>query len=548
MTAIFPGKAHVTAEKVRGGYYTPSAVARFLALWVAEAGPRVLEPSCGDGNILRELAPLADRIQGIELIAEEAARARSFGPVETASLFEWLEPRQYGAWDGVAGNPPYIRFGNWDGTQRKPALDLMASVGLRPSRLTNAWVPFVVASTLAVRDGGRVGLVIPAELLQVTYAAQLREYLLNTFSEITLVTFERLVFEGILQEVVLLLGIRGVGPALMRTVSLRDAADLAIADFDTPAAPALLHDHEKWTKYFLATDQIDQLRAIRLAPDLMALGKLADVDVGIVTGRNSFFTLTDEQVRSLGLAHHVRPLVSRSAQLSALTYDADSRAADLGSTLRTWILDAPESLDGHPRLAEYVADGEKSGVHLGYKCSIRKPWWRTPSMWVPDAFMLRQIHLAPRITVNRAEATTTDTVHRLRVHGGIDPVALATSFHNSATFAFTEIMGRSYGGGVLELEPREAERLPVPSPDLITPELTEDVNVLVQSGEVEKALDIVDERVLVRALGWDRRRVEACRDAWLVLRDRRTGRRYSGPRAVPDHVRVHRPEGELKLW
>lgn len=64
----------------------------------------------------------------------------------------------------------------------------MRREGLRPTRLTKAWVPFVVASTVLVREGGRVGLVLPAELLQVGYAAQLRDFLLRRFRDITLLT------------------------------------------------------------------------------------------------------------------------------------------------------------------------------------------------------------------------------------------------------------------------------------------------------------------------------------------------------------------------
>lgn len=524
--STFRAKPSASPDKVRGGYYTPPAVAAFLAAWVAQAGPRMLEPSAGDGNVLKELAALSEQVQGVELVAPEAAKARTFAPVVHKNLFDWLTPKQYGRWDGVAGNPPYIRFGNWDEGERAPALHLMSSVGLKPSKLTNAWVPFVVASALAVREGGRVGLVIPAELLQVTYAGQLREYLLREFTEITLVTFERLVFDGVLQEVVLFLGVKGPGPARMKTVQLHDAAALADADLEVPSAPALLHDHEKWTKFFLAPEQIEVLRQIRAGRDLSPLRDVADVDVGIVTGRNSFFTLTDAQVRELALAAYVRPLVSRGAQLTGLVYDAECRAQDVTSPLRTWLLDAPEDLEEHKVLASYVAAGEREGVHTGYKCSIRKPWWRTPSMWVPDAFMLRQIHLAPRITVNRAGATTTDTVHRVRVREGVDVAALSTAFHNSATFAFTESMGRSYGGGILELEPGEAELLPVPPLGLVTPDLVTDVDTLLKSGEVEKALDMVDRQVLVDGLGWDASLVETCREAWLTLRKRRTNRSH----------------------
>ena len=520
----FAGKAVASAEKVRGGYYTPAPVAGFLARWVGEAGPRIVEPSCGDGAILRELAKLSNRVRGVELIACEAAKSREFAPVDAENLFTWLAKTEAGGWDGVAGNPPYIRFGNWAADQRDPALELMRREGLRPSRLTNAWVPFVVASTVLVRDGGRVGLVLPAELLQVGYAAQLRELLLSRFSQITLLTFERLVFDGILQEVVLFCGVVGAGPARIRTVHLGDAEELARADLDVEAAPALLHEKEKWTKYFLDAAAIRLLRTLKQSRAMTRLGSVADVDVGIVTGRNSFFTFTDAQAHELGLMPHCVPLVSRSGQLSGLIYDIDSRASDLAARHRTWLLDAP--LDPtDPALAAHIRAGEAAGVHRGYKCSIRNPWWSTPSLWIPDLFMLRQIHLAPRLTVNAAAATSTDTVHRVRLTSGpVDPTALATVFHNSATFAFAEIMGRSYGGGILELEPREAEELPIPAPGHASAELVRDVDNLLRANEIEKALDVVDRQVLIEGLGLSGEVVAQCRAAWLSLRDRRTKR------------------------
>lgn len=526
----FAGKTAASADKARGGYYTPAPVARFLARWVREAGPRIVEPSCGDGRILRELAALSTEARGVELVAAEAAKARAFAPVDDASLFGWLAENEATGWDGVAGNPPYIRFGNWAPQQREPALELMRREGLRPSRLTNAWVPFVVASTVIVRDGGRVGLVLPAELLQVGYAAQLREFLLTRFREITLVTFRRLVFDGILQEVLLFCGVVGPGPARIRTLNLTDADALDGADLSeigVESAPALLHEQEKWTKYFLDPAAIALLRTLKGSDTLTRVGAIADVDVGIVTGRNSFFTFTDAQADELSLRPHCVPLVSRSSQLSGLVYDSDCRASDVAAGHRTWLLDAPD-VPADSALTAHIDAGEADGVHLGYKCSIRTPWWRTPSLWVPDLFLLRQIHLAPRLTVNGAAATSTDTVHRVRLLGDrdsrADPTAFAAVFHNSATFAFAEIMGRSYGGGILELEPTEAEQLPLPAPALAGAELAGDVDLLLKANEIEKALDTVDRHVLIDGLGWSPGVVAQCRAAWHTLRDRRTGR------------------------
>jgi adenine-specific DNA methylase len=523
----FAGKAVASADKVRGGYYTPAPVARFLARWVRAAGPRIVEPSCGDGRILRELAGRSSQVHGVELLAGEAAKSRAFAPVDAANLFSWLVENEAAGWDGVAGNPPYIRFGNWASEQREPALELMRREGLLPSRLTNAWVPFVVASTVLARDGGRVGLVLPAELLQVGYAAPLREFLLTRYREITLVTFARLLFDGILQEVVLFCGVVGPGPARIRTIDLGDADELDSADLDVDSAPALLHEKEKWTQYFLDPATIEVLRRLKQSGALARLGSLTDVDVGIVTGRNSFFTFTDTQADELGLRPHCVPLVSRSSQLSGLVYDTDCRVSDIATGHRTWLLDAPEH-PADPALAAHIGDGESAGVHRGYKCSIRTPWWRTPSLWVPDLFMLRQIHLAPRLTVNAVGATSTDTVHRVRLIGAPesrhDPRALAAVFHNSATFAFAEIMGRSYGGGILELEPGEAEQLPIPSPARAGAGLAAEVDLLLKANEIEKALDIVDRHVLIDGLGWSPETVAQCRAAWRTLRDRRTSR------------------------
>jgi adenine-specific DNA methylase len=521
----FAGKTAASADKVRGGYYTPAPVARFLARWVREAGPRVVEPSCGDGRILCELAKLSSQARGVELVAHEAVKAREFAPVDAENLFTWLAKAETAGWDGVAGNPPYIRFGNWASDQRDPALELMRREGLRPSRLTNAWVPFVVASTVLVRNGGRVGLALPAELLQVSYAAQLRDFLLSRFCEITLLTFERLVFDGILQEVVLFCGVVGAGLAQIRTVNLTDADALADADLNVESAPALLHEKEKWTKYFLDPAAIQLLRTLKQSDTMIRLGSIADVDVGIVTGRNSFFTFTDAQARALGLRPHCVPLVSRSTQLSGLVYDTDCRASDVAAQYRTWLLDAPDD-PTDPALVAHITAGEAAGVHRGYKCSIRKPWWRTPSLWIPDLFMLRQIHMAPRLTVNAAAATSTDTVHRVRRTADLDPRALAAVFHNSATFAFAEIMGRSYGGGILELEPREAEQLPIPPPAHASAELACDVDLLLKANELEKALDVVDRHVLIDRLGWSPDVVAQCRAAWIALRDRRTRRGF----------------------
>jgi adenine-specific DNA methylase len=533
--ATFDVAAPPSYDKLRGGYYTPEPLARFLAAWTSVAGERVLEPSAGDGAILRWLD--ASETVGVELDGGEADKARAAAPQATvveADFFSWFGECERERWDGVAGNPPFIRYQHWTEPTRGSAFDMMRSVGMRPTKLTNAWVPFVVGAALTLRPGGRLGLVVPAELMQVSYAAELRAFLVDGFSELTVVTFRRLVFEGILQEVVLLLGVRGPGPAAIRVVQVEDAADLPAPEqlVSAPHAPALAHDREKWTKYFLEPEWIEALRRIRATAGLVRLGELADVDVGVVTGRNQFFVLRPSASVEHSLSPHVSPLISKSAHLRGLLFDEHDlsalHAADAPVELLALDDATDPSQDGS--LAAYIAAGEAAGVHEGYKCSIRRNWWAVPSTWTPDAFLLRQIYDHPRLIANLTAATSTDTIHRVRLLNGTVATSLAAASINSITFAFSEVMGRSYGGGVLELEPREAEGLPFPDPHSVREEDVRRVDELLrEGGGLTAALDYMDETVLVGRLGIDAQLVAQARSVWERLRDRRLAR---GRRAV----------------
>jgi len=543
-THTFLAPAAPSAAKLRGGYYTPRPVARFVAAWASAAGPRILEPSCGDGAILAALVDHArtagrldgDGILGVELDQAEAAKARRYGArVIADDFFAWFTEDRRGTFDAVAGNPPYIRFGNWTEQSRARAFALMRDAGLRPTRLTNAWVPFTVAAVEALRPGGRVALVLPAELLQVGYAAQLREHLVDRLVQLTIVSFRHLVFDGVLQEVVVLLGERGQGSARVRTVEYGDAAELPPSGDvvrDSAFAPALRHDREKWTKYYLHAPQIEVLRRARAEGRLGTFADVALVDVGVVSGRNSFFCLTPSQVRERGLGRLCVPVVGRSAQLKGTLFEPEDLGGQVAEDARCQLLAVPEGhpLASDPALRRYVAEGEAAGVHLGYKCSIRRSWWSVPSVWTPDAFMLRQIHAGPRVIANLTDATSTDTVHRVRlVADGPSPSQLATALANSATFAFSEVMGRSYGGGILELEPREADALPLPDPREVPPGLVRAVDRLVRAGDLDGALDLVDGELLVRRLGMPAEEVALLRSVWRDLRSRRA-RRARTPR------------------
>lgn len=526
------------SKKHRGGYYTPAPIAAFLSEWAIESPTaKVLEPSAGDGTFIsaavRHLGEQG-RIIAVELFHDEAEKAAFRGgplaTVITGDFFSWFSSAVLSqSFDVVLGNPPFIRYQDFPDEHRQPAFSLMNKEGLHPNRLTNAWLPFVVAATVALKSSGRIAMVVPAELLQVNYAGELREYLARKYSHLMVVTFRKLTFPGIQEETVLLLGVRQDSVASeISFVELDGVEELSVPRVDSTRTShvRLNHGLEKWTQFFLTPKELGLIRELESSDAFCKLGELAEVDVGVVTGRNEYFVLTQEEAKRFGVWQWCLPLVGRSAQIPGLLLRAEDWRTQAAAGAKCFLVQFGKvdrnELEA-PQLT-YVDYGESERFHEGYKCRIRQPrWWNVPSVWQPDAFLLRQIHDSPRIVENRASVICTDTIHRIRIRRGVDRRWLAAASLNSLMLAFAEIRGRSYGGGVLELEPKEAEGLPFPKPTSV--ELTvDDLDVLLRSKGLEETLAEVDRHVLGPA-GLSARDIEVLRDIWRKLSSRRMNRK-----------------------
>ena len=178
------------------------------------------EPSCGAGNFIyaisqrmNELGISAkeklNKILGIELYDGEAEKAKAYGAtIETSDFFGYYKDNICGkkTFDVVLGNPPFIRYQNFEEKYRNLAFELSDEIGIKLNRLTNIWIPFLILSTECHKENGKLGMVIPAELFQVDYAAATRKYLTEKFEHLTIITFKKLLFEGTQEEVVILLG------------------------------------------------------------------------------------------------------------------------------------------------------------------------------------------------------------------------------------------------------------------------------------------------------------------------------------------------------
>lgn len=538
-------KSNSTDQKLRGSYYTPMELAKAIVSKFCDGTSRhIFEPSCGDGVFIDALDESGAFAGGASVFAidnDPAAvskvEARYSGRreinISERDFFDYCESETPASYDLVIGNPPYIRYQYLEPNQRQVLSDILVSHGMRANKLINAWVAFMVSCTELLCDDGLLLFIIPAEILQVVYAEDLRLFLSKSYREITLVTFNKLVFPDIEQEVVVFAGRKGNSSANIRMVQAADTSEFLSLDLAEISYQPLHRVHEKWTQYFIGAQDAEFLAAAPLDGRLVRFDSLALVNVGITTGNNKFFSLDEDTTERYDLAQYTMPLIGRSSHTSGAYFtEADWKSnASRGKLARLLVL-AEGQYDKLTELQRsYIDEGVKRGENKGYKCSIRESWYSVPSVWVPDAFFLRRNNLYPKFVLNACGAVSTDTMHRIKFNDGIDPRLVLLGYYNSIGFAFAELCGRSYGGGVLEILPKEVGNMLLP--DVRLANLDEDeITYYVQcvdsalrgSESIEIVLDLVDAEILVRLMGFDAEICSAYRRMWSTLQSRRLGR------------------------
>ena len=528
---------NASKEKLRGGFYTPEPIASFILRWALNGNKEldILEPSCGDGvflEVIRKGNYEYNSVTAIEFDEIEANKSRHI-ELENSKIINsdfhdfCINSKQ--KFDLIIGNPPYIRYQYFDREQQKYASEIFAKAKLKYSKLTNAWVSFVVGSSLLLKEKGKIGFVLPAEILQVSYAQPLREFLGQFYNKINIVSFEKLVFPDIQQEVVLLLCEKNnTNTHLIEHLELKDADELQDLDVSKLKSPKKKIDFKsnKWTFYFLDQKEIDFLERLQTENIIPKLGDYAKVEVGITTGSNPFFTVPLSTVQFYNLEKYAKPLVGRSVQVPSAIFTEKDWKKNRDSEARTHFLSFPKmkDLNGSLGAKNYIAWGEEVGINKGYKCRIRDEWQIVPSQRISAALFIRRNNKYPKLIINEAKAFTTDTMHRVTIKENAEIKALTASYYNSLSFAFSEICGRSHGGGVLELMPNEVERILLPYNEN-NAELLLLINKMIrEKKDISEVLKITNKKILKENFGLTDSEIELADSIWKRLSKRRLNR------------------------
>ena len=118
--------SEASAEKLRGGFYTPKPIAKFILRWGINGSKhlKILEPSCGDGVFLEQIKKnnlKYQSITAIELDEIESIKTKNIqlenSQVINADFHSYCNTTS-DKFDLIIGNPPYIRYQFFDKYQQ----------------------------------------------------------------------------------------------------------------------------------------------------------------------------------------------------------------------------------------------------------------------------------------------------------------------------------------------------------------------------------------------------------------------------------------------
>ena len=317
----------------------------------------------------------------------------------------------------------------------------------------------------------------------------------------------------------------------IRIIEMENLEDFKILDIQKNGFQRVPHAKEKWTKYFVSADEMQLIQQFRTDKRFAKFADYGLINVGITTGNNRYFSITEETSQKYQLEPATLPLIGRSSHAHGIYFTETDWNINKQNGKRARLINFPDIpfedyADGYKK---YIEFGEQNKENEGYKCSIRDRWYIVPSVWIPDAFFLRRNNLYPKFVLNRCGAVSTDTMHRIKFNADVEPENILLAYYNSVSFAFTEICGRSYGGGVLEILPGEMGNILLPKIEHIDLEqrkkILEEIDAIVRSDEnIEKALDLVDQEILVDLLKVEPSICKQFRMIWKKMQKRRLGR------------------------
>lgn len=455
-----------SSNKLRGAYYTPEDVAASLVRWaVHRDSDRLLDPACGDGRFISAHCPSV----GVEQDPMAARRAMQRAPwalVHEGDFFAWTS-HTFERFECAAGNPPFIRYQTFKGPARTLALRVCAALGIHFTGLTSSWAPFLVATASLLKPGGRMAFVVPAEIGHAPYAAPLMEYLVARFGLVQVVAIREKLFPELSEDCWLLYA-EGFGT---RTEQIAFSILDRFKPCERPPEVNLRIGVDEWRNlarrrlrtYLLPEETRALYFAIASDPGTKRLVDYAEIGIGYVSGANEFFHLRPSEARRLDIPEHfVFPTVRSGRALPANRLTSKDVTVWREKDDPILLLRLPKRGNLPASVVRYLETDAGQEARKAFKCRTRHPWYSVPDVQFPDCFLTYMSGRTPSLVHNEAGCTCTNSIHSVRLRNPHLACGLLTSWRSPLVQLSCELEGHPLGGGMLKLEPREAQQVIIP--------------------------------------------------------------------------------------
>lgn len=448
-----------------GQTYTPARIVESMIEWAAEQGEpvRIVDPGAGSGRYLLNAArqfPHA-RVVGCDidplatLMLRANAEAAGMATRTEVVLGDYraltLPPA-----DGPTlfiGNPPYVRHHQIGADWKRWLLQTAKERGLDGSALAGLHVHFFLATAEHGRPGDYGAFITSAEWLDVNYGRLVRQLLLDGLggTAIHVLEPEAAPFADATTTGAITCFRLGDQPSSLRLRRVKTVEDLGQLRGGRPISRQRLAEANRWSVLTRVTPKLPE--------GYIELGELCRVHRGTVTGANDVW-------------------VTRRGQTDlpdSVLYPAVTKARELfvaGDRLRSdeplrRVIDLPLNLDSLPDDERTVIDrflrharGRK--VHEGYIASNRRAWWSVGLRAAAPVLATYMARRPPAFVRNDVNARHINIAHGLYPRVELSATVLdrlAAHLRGAVSVA----QGRTYAGGLTKFEPKEMERLPVPS-------------------------------------------------------------------------------------
>ncbi len=472
------------ALRHKGQFWTPDWVADAMVAYALSGGaPELFDPAVGAGAFFRAAKRWSQRTgQPVQLLGaevdaaalDEAKRAgltdADLGRVSLRDFVLQPPPRTFAA---IVTNPPYIRHHRLSAETKVHLRHWSrAMLGHSIDGRAGLHVYFLLRCLERLAVGGRLAFIVSADVCEGVFARGLWEWIGRRFQIEGVVTFEAgaAPFPQIDTNAILLL-IRNAPPqpellwARCTAIEPEVLRTWAAAPRDVSPAPAALRVWRRRLDEALATGL--SRPPGREGRTRYRLGDFASVMRGIVTGDNEFFFLTCSRAARLGIpVSYLIPAIGRTRDvpgdeltaehLAAL--DQQGRPTRLLSVGNRALADLPEPV------RRYLKHGESLGLPDKPLIASRRPWYRVEARCVPPFLFAYLGRRNARFIRNRAGVVPLTCLLCVYPFDESPPAIerLWQVLRHPATAANLRLVGKTYGGDAIKVEPRALEQLPLP--------------------------------------------------------------------------------------